>query len=80
MTSFYFTFGQSHWHKEGIPMKNFWVRVVASSYEKARDIFVSEFSSLYMETPSTWAFQYEEERFNKSYFPGGEFVCLKEQE
>jgi hypothetical protein len=76
MKNYYFTFGQDHWHKEGIPMKNFWVRVQAHSYEEARVCFIEKFSSLYMQTPSTWSFQYEEFRFRKEYFPGGEFMLL----
>jgi hypothetical protein len=80
MQNYYFTFGQSHWHKEGIPMKGFWVRVKASDYYKAREIFISEFSSIYMQTPSTWGFQYEEYKFKKELFPSEEFMCLEEKE
>jgi len=80
MMNYYFTFGGDHWHKEGIPMKNFWVRVIAGSYESARETFINKFSSIYMQTPSTWSFQYEEFRFRKELFPGGEFMLLQEQE
>lgn len=79
MQNYYFTFGQSHWHKEGIPMKNFWVRVRATTYDKAREIFISRFISIYGEEDK-WAFQYEEYEFKKKFFPSGEFMFIEEKE
>ena len=74
--NYYFTFGQNHWNKEGYPMKNSWVRVVAGNYEEARTKFVNQFSSIEMEKPDKWEFQYEEKEFSPHFFPNGEFCCI----
>jgi hypothetical protein len=79
MQNYYFTFGQSHWHRDGIPMKNYWVRVKAEGYYEARELFVSEFSSIYMQAPDKWAFQYESHKFRKEFFPGGEFILIEQK-
>jgi len=76
MKNYYFTFGQNHWTTEGFPMKNSWVRVVAEDYETARSLFVANFSSLYMQTPETWAFQYGEEKFESHFYKNGEFAVI----
>ncbi len=77
MDSFYFTFGQSHLTTKGIPLKDGWIRVVAPSYWPARSIFVEMFSSVYMEAPDKWAFQYEESQMSKRYFPAGELGLIE---
>lgn len=79
MKNYYFTFGQSHINIEGHSMRDYWVTVIASSYFKARDIFINDFSSIYMTAPNKWAFQYEEEKFEADLFPGGEFMVLDER-
>lgn len=76
MKNYYFTFGQNHWNSEGYPMKNSWVRVVAENYEKARELFISQFTEIYMENPNKWAFQYEEKDFQTHFFPNGEFMLI----
>lgn len=76
MKNYYFTFGQNHWHRDGIPMKDFWVRVQAEDYITARIIFINKFSSIYMEREDKWAFQYEEEDFEPEYFGLGEFQLI----
>lgn len=80
MKNYYFTFGQNHWTVEGFPMKNSWVRVVAEDYETARSLFVANFSSLYMQTPETWAFQYGEEKFESHFYKNGEFAVITQVE
>lgn len=78
MNNYYFTFGQNHWHRDGIPMSNYWVRVVAESYDKAREIFIQRFTSVYMQDPMKFAFQYEENKFKPNYFPKGEFLLIEQ--
>lgn len=81
MKNYYFTFGQNHWTGEGYPMKNSWVRVVAESYGKARELFVDNFSNIHMEKPDKWAFQYEEKDFgdeSKALYPNGEFKLISQ--
>lgn len=80
MKNYYFTFGQNHWNSEGYPMKHSWVRVEAEDYEVARSLFIANFSSIYMETPEKWAFQYEADKFDNSYFKNGEFCTIKQNE
>lgn len=74
--NYYFTFGQSHHTKEGTPMKDYYVRVQAESYSKARELFVELFSKKHMPTPATWAFQYPEIQMDKSYYPKGEYTTI----
>ena len=76
MKEYYFTFGSSHWNKDGIPMQNFWIRVIAEDYITARKVFIKRFSSLEMQAPDKWAFQYEAEDFEPGWFPSGEYLCL----
>ena len=76
METYYFTFGQNHWHRDGIPLKDYWVRVVAEDYGKARMLFIERFSSIYMEAPDKWSMQYKEKDFKSSYFPNGEFTKI----
>ncbi len=78
--NYYFTFGQNHWNIDGIPMKGFWVRVVAKDGETARQIFVDRFTSQKMESSDKFAFQYEEKDFNSEYFPQGEYAVFQEKE
>ena len=61
-------------------MKDKWVRVVAESYGKARSIFVEQFSSVDMEAPDKWAFQYTESDFDPQFFPEGEYLVLTQEE
>lgn len=78
MKNYYFTFGSNHWNSSGVPMQNFWVRVVAKDYGKAREIFIEEFSSQKMETPMSWSFQYEEDKFKPEFFPQGEYEVFEQ--
>jgi hypothetical protein len=60
MKSYYFTFGQDHYTIRGIAMRNYYVEVVAPSFEKARDMFRKTFATPVMGNADKWAFQYEE--------------------
>lgn len=77
MANWYFTFGQAHETVTGIPMKNFWVRVVAEDFGAARMKFIQEWSSKYMPKPDKWAFQYKESDFKSEYFPLGEYAVIE---
>lgn len=79
MKKFFFTFGSNHYTSEGIPMRDFWVTVHAPGYDKARELFIDRFSSVYMDAPDKWSFQYSEKSFSPEYFPNGEY-CLIEEE
>lgn len=59
MKSFYFTFGYDHYSVRGIAMRNYYVEVVASSFEKATDIFRRTFASPIMGNADKYAFQYD---------------------
>lgn len=76
MKQFYFTFGSNHLLKNGYAMHNNWVRVQAEDYDKARHLFIEKFSSVFMERPMGWSFQYDEEAFDASFFPKGEYLLL----
>lgn len=76
MNNYYFTFGQDHRDVHGFPLKNFWVRVVAGNYNRAREVFIQQFSSQYMTRPDKWAFQYEEPQFKPELFPSGELTVF----
>lgn len=78
--NYYFTFGQVHRTIDGISMKDNWVRVIAKDYISARKIFIEQFSSINMESPDKWAFQYEEDDFNPNFFPSGEYLLLTEKD
>lgn len=76
MKNYYFTFGQHHRLIDGYPMKDHWVRIKAHDAMRARLLFVTDFSSQNMESSDKWAFQYEEEKFDKSYYPKGEYQFI----
>jgi len=78
MNNYYFTFGQAHCNNDGFPMKDLWIRVIASSYDKARQIFINEFMLTDMPSLDKWSMQYEEKDFRPEYFPGGECLVLQE--
>ncbi len=80
MKNFYFTFGTNHVMKNGQQLHNRWIRVVAASYNEARTLFVEKFTSVFMEAPDKFAFQYDEESFDKSYFREGEHLVIKSEE
>lgn len=58
MKTFMVTFGQSH------PLRNYWVEVVATDYDKAREKIIQEFGL-------KWAFMYSDDNFDRKYFPLG---------
>ena len=78
MENYYFTFGYSHKTMSGVELFNVWVRVVASDFDTARTLFIEKFSSIYMEKPDKWAFQYNEEQMDKRYFPAGEYALIEQ--
>lgn len=59
MKNFYLTFGQQY------PWRNGWVLVQAEDYARARAIVVEVFES-------KWSNLYEEEKFDRSFFPAGQ--------
>lgn len=75
MKNYYFTFGSNHKQIDGTIMEHSWVRVLSDSYINGRLKFIEQFSSLYMEAPDKWSFQYTDLDFNPKYFPRGEY-CL----
>ncbi len=79
MNNYYFTFGTGHVQLDGTEMHDYWIRVIADGYGKARDLFIEKFSSVYMEEIDKWAFQYEEDKFNASYFRKGEYLVIQEE-
>lgn len=63
----YFTFGQAHVHPETFePMKDYWIEIMASSRNEAREKMVEIFGL-------KWGLQYCERYFMKIYrmFPRG---------
>ena len=69
MGNFYITFGQQYRYEEhptgGHP--DGWFLIRAENESEARE-------AVFNLIDDKWAFIYSEERFNKSYFPGG---CIK---
>lgn len=76
MLNFYFTFGQSHYAEDGTPMKDWYVKVTAPDYLRARECFVSHFAYPVMGRYNKWAFQYEEKDFKETFYPNGEYEHL----
>jgi len=74
MATYYFTFGQSHCQIDGTPMKDYWVRIDAEDFGSARQKFVEQFSSQFMEREDKLAFQYDDEDFKPDYFSKGEYA------
>lgn len=78
MKKYYFTFGQVHSTRAGQNLSEFYVLVEAEDYEKARNLFIVEFTSVYMDRPDMFAFQYSEDRFNSEFCRRGEFFHIKQ--
>ena len=79
MNNYYFTFGQVHTTRQGKPLRNYWVRVVASDSSIARCIFITLFCIPNLEDVRKWSHQYDEESFNSEYFPEGELRCYRQE-
>lgn len=79
MNNYYFTFGSGHSLKNGYCMNHNWIRVQASDYMKARQLFIEKFSSVFMERVMGWSNQYTEEDFSPIYFTKGEYLLLIEE-
>jgi len=77
MKNYFFTFGQQHRATNGIRMKDKWVRVTASSWDKAREIFINQFAKRTMKD-GKWGDQYEEDKFKSYLYPDGEYIHLTE--
>jgi hypothetical protein len=61
MDTHYFTFGRSHQHPEtGELLCDYWVEIVASSSQKARDKMFELFGR-------KWGFHYHERQFMRAY-------------
>lgn len=78
MKNYYFTFGSNHITTDGVAMENYWVRVVATDYGIARNIFVEQFTKVRMSAPDKFAFQYDDTDFKPHYFPRGEYEVFYE--
>ena len=76
MKDFFFTFGQTHFTLDGIPMKDYYVGVTAHGRQEARDFFCRNFVTPMMGDAGKWAFQYDADKFRPEYFPAGEFRHL----
>ena len=78
MNIFYFTFGSDHNLNDGTRMMNRYVTVYAEDHRIARQQFIDLFSSIYNETPLSWAFQYNEGEYNpKLWANEGEYAFIK---
>lgn len=77
MKNYYFTFGSAHVTKAGINMQDRWVRVLAPDFMTARKKFIEKFTSVNMEAPDKFAFQYDDKNFESKYFPGGEYLVIE---
>jgi len=58
-------------------MRDYWVRVIDKNYIQARLKFIEKFSSIHMPTSDAWAFQYNDNDFDSSYFLGGEYMLIE---
>lgn len=77
---FYFTFGQDHVTKDGFNMSGSWVNVIADDSSIARKLFVEQFTSIYMQAPNKFAFQYEQKDIDFTkwayYYPNGQYFLI----
>jgi len=76
LRDYYFTFGQNHRQNNGMPMKDFWIRVKAVNYGEARAKFIDQFTTIFMPSKDAWAFQYPASKFESEYFPEGEYLLI----
>lgn len=79
METFYFTFGQAHETIDGQPMKDFYVKVHAETYDMARAVFINTFTTPLMPSPNKWSFQYTEKEFIghvAAFYPKGCFATI----
>lgn len=71
--NFYFTFGQKYSYEQHPTYEkatpNGWVRIVADSYEKARDKAFDLFGEHF-------SMQYTEQTWDPRFFPAGEIECI----
>lgn len=77
MDNYYFTFGYNHTTKDGYPLEDHWVRVVADSYDTARELFITSFAIPYLLRPTAWSMQYEQYDFHPAYFHKGELMVIE---
>jgi hypothetical protein len=76
MNNYYFTFGQNHTLLDGYPMCDHWIHVKAFDYSRAREVFIKEFASQYLEANDKWGFQYDDSNFHPEYFPKGMYIFI----
>ena len=76
MKKYYFTFGQTHTTAKGQPLKDYYVTVIASNYNEAREVFWNSFASIVLESADKWSFQYEQEQMKFEHFPKGQYAIL----
>jgi len=68
MKTYYFTFGTNHIH-HGMCMANYWIQITAPSYGEARTAMFEKYTD-------KWAFQYDDDSFDRSFFPGGMYEAI----
>lgn len=76
-TTHYFTFGTGHLCRHPKLLANLangWIEVLAE--ENHRGIFVQYFTSVHMDAPNKFAFEYEDQSYNPSLFPEECFLTL----
>lgn len=81
MKNYYFIFASNHYRMDGdryYSMRDYWVRVIASSSEIAKRIFRKEFADKYM-VNGYWMCMKVDRTFKRKYYPLGEFAIFKEE-
>lgn len=73
---YFFTFGQDHVNNQGMPLRDYFVTVMAFDYEQARNLFLVHFADHQLPRRMQWSMQYTEGNFHPSSFPKGEYLSL----
>lgn len=77
----HFTFGQAHMTSfplpEGGRLADYWVSVTlpTTTEESHRAVFIREFMEKYCPNPAQFAFEYDDDKFERKWFPNGQ-LCL----
>lgn len=84
MITRYFAFGQDHMTSYPLPgpgvLPDFWVAVSLPPDHPVphRTVFIEHFTSVYCPRPTQFAFEYGADRWDYSFFPGGELCHINE--
>ncbi len=73
---YYFTFGPAHKTKSGIPMKDYWVRVIGNGQQDAMEKFTRGFTEKFMSGADKYSMIYGTMPSDKKMFPKGEFALI----